>query len=297
MIAVVIVILAVMLLVIRLLPDPSPRLTEADFRAQRERELPEAFPNDWLMHWEEVADDEWHLKWELHERLREFSFDVKIKKEHKELEIWTSEDYEVGDVLTFSANSGTFASRHTFFASPPNPINSVIIYGDLFPDDVILTTILGIPSSEVGDKPLLVAYTGERGAQVMADYHERKRLEAEQKRKDEEEYQRKIEEEEREEIRRKIKERHRRQELEKIIRQEMIDSGELYGDQPKRPPIPRDVVDAIYRRDGGKCVYCGSTQNLQLDHIIPFSRGGATTIENLQLLCQKCNLEKSNKIG
>lgn len=98
-------------------------------------------------------------------------------------------------------------------------------------------------------------------------------------------------------ITKKIKEKHRKEQLERIVRQELIDSGELYGEQPKRPPIPRELVDAVYRRDGGRCVYCGSTENLQIDHIIPFSKGGATTIENLQLLCQKCNLEKSNKIG
>lgn len=98
-------------------------------------------------------------------------------------------------------------------------------------------------------------------------------------------------------IARRLKERHRKRELEKIVTQELIDSGELFGEQPKRPPIPREVVDAVYRRDGGRCVYCGSTESLQLDHIIPFSKGGATTIENLQLLCQKCNLEKSNHIG
>lgn len=98
-------------------------------------------------------------------------------------------------------------------------------------------------------------------------------------------------------IARRLKERHRKRELEKIVTQELIDSGELFGEQHKRPPIPREVVDAVYRRDGGRCVYCGSTENLQLDHIIPFSKGGATTIENLQLLCQKCNLEKSNHIG
>lgn len=102
---------------------------------------------------------------------------------------------------------------------------------------------------------------------------------------------------EKEEIARKIKERYRKRELEKIVRQELIDSGELFGDKPKRPPIPREVVDAVYRRDGGRCVYCGSTENLQIDHIIPFSKGGATTLENLQLLCGKCNIEKSNKIG
>lgn len=104
-------------------------------------------------------------------------------------------------------------------------------------------------------------------------------------------------EREKAEIARKVKERQRKRELEKIVTQELIDSGELFGEQPKRPPIPREVVDAVYRRDGGRCVYCGSTENLQLDHIIPFSKGGATTLENLQLLCQKCNLGKSNHIG
>lgn len=104
-------------------------------------------------------------------------------------------------------------------------------------------------------------------------------------------------EREKAEIVSKLKERQRRRELEEQVRMELIDSGELFGDQPKRPPIPREVVDAVYRRDGARCVYCGSTENLQLDHIIPFSKGGATSLENLQLLCQKCNLEKSNKIG
>ena len=76
-----------------------------------------------------------------------------------------------------------------------------------------------------------------------------------------------------------------------------MDEGDLFPEANKRPPIPKEVVDVVWRRDGGKCVYCGSTENLQLDHIIPFSKGGATTVENLQLLCQKCNLQKSNKIG
>ena len=113
----------------------------------------------------------------------------------------------------------------------------------------------------------------------------------------EEERRQKALEAEKAEIAAKIKTKHRKQQLEKIVRQELIDSGELFGEQAKRPRIPREVVDAVYSRDGGRCVYCGSTDNLQLDHIIPFSRGGATNVENLQLLCQKCNLEKSNKIG
>ena len=102
---------------------------------------------------------------------------------------------------------------------------------------------------------------------------------------------------EREEMEKKILERHRKRELEKSVRQNLIDRGLLYGEQTKRPHIPQEVVDAVYKRDGGRCVRCGSTENLQLDHIVPFSKGGATSVENLQLLCRKCNLEKSNKIG
>lgn len=98
-------------------------------------------------------------------------------------------------------------------------------------------------------------------------------------------------------IKERILERKRKRDLEQSIMIELTDEGEIFPEANKRPPIPKDVVDAVWRRDGGKCVYCGSTENLQLDHIIPFSKGGATTVENLQLLCQKCNLQKSNKIG
>ena len=61
--------------------------------------------------------------------------------------------------------------------------------------------------------------------------------------------------------------------------------------------IPRDVQDRIWNRDGGRCVECGSKENLEFDHIIPFSKGGANTYRNMQLLCQSCNRSKSNKIG
>ena len=98
-------------------------------------------------------------------------------------------------------------------------------------------------------------------------------------------------------IKEKLLAKKRKQDLEKAALQELMDEGEIFPEANKRPPIPKEVVDVVWRRDGGKCVYCGSTENLQLDHIIPFSKGGATTVENLQLLCQKCNLQKSNKIG
>ena len=64
-----------------------------------------------------------------------------------------------------------------------------------------------------------------------------------------------------------------------------------------RKPIRQKVKDQVWNRDGGQCVQCGSNENLEFDHIIPHSKGGADTYRNLQLLCQPCNGSKSNKIG
>lgn len=110
-------------------------------------------------------------------------------------------------------------------------------------------------------------------------------------------YERNKEQIEKDKVKARLLEKKKKREIEKLALQELIDEGELFPEANKRPPIPKDVVDAVWNRDGGKCVYCGSNENLHLDHIIPFSKGGDTSIENLQLLCQKCNLEKSNKIG
>jgi len=51
----------------------------------------------------------------------------------------------------------------------------------------------------------------------------------------------------------------------------------------------------IYKRDNHTCVYCGSTRQLTLDHVIPKSKGGKNDWNNLVTSCQKCNLKKSNK--
>ena len=110
-------------------------------------------------------------------------------------------------------------------------------------------------------------------------------------------YERNKEQIEKDKVKAKLLEKKKKREIEKLALKELIDEGEIFPEANKRPPIPKDVVDTVWNRDGGKCVYCGSNENLHLDHIIPFSKGGDTSVENLQLLCQKCNLEKSNKIG
>ena len=54
--------------------------------------------------------------------------------------------------------------------------------------------------------------------------------------------------------------------------------------------------ERIFARDGRTCTKCGSTENLQLDHIIPVIKGGMDNDENLQVLCRACNSSKSAKI-
>ena len=61
--------------------------------------------------------------------------------------------------------------------------------------------------------------------------------------------------------------------------------------------IPTAVKLEVWKRDKGRCVICGSTENLHFDHIIPYSKGGSSLVaENIQLLCAKHNLEKRDKI-
>lgn len=64
----------------------------------------------------------------------------------------------------------------------------------------------------------------------------------------------------------------------------------------KREPIPENVRIFVWQRDGGKCVHCGARENLEFDHIIPFSKGGGATERNVQLLCRTCNASKGAQI-
>ncbi len=52
--------------------------------------------------------------------------------------------------------------------------------------------------------------------------------------------------------------------------------------------------DSIKARDGHKCVYCGSSENLTVDHIRPKSKGGSDTADNLVTACRPCNQAKGS---
>ncbi|HAC15306.1 MAG TPA: HNH endonuclease [Bacteroidetes bacterium] len=51
----------------------------------------------------------------------------------------------------------------------------------------------------------------------------------------------------------------------------------------------------IMKRDGNRCQYCGSSSDLTIDHVIPKSRNGKDTWDNLVTACNSCNHKKGNK--
>lgn len=63
-------------------------------------------------------------------------------------------------------------------------------------------------------------------------------------------------------------------------------------------PVPDSLRFQVLKTSGGRCALCGCSQNdrpLDVDHIIPRSKGGSNDISNLQALCTKCNRSKGNK--
>ena len=59
--------------------------------------------------------------------------------------------------------------------------------------------------------------------------------------------------------------------------------------------IPDSLRRAVFARDRHQCRGCNSQSYLEMDHIIPRSKGGATSFENLQVLCRGCNSRKGNR--
>ena len=69
-----------------------------------------------------------------------------------------------------------------------------------------------------------------------------------------------------------------------------------------RSSIPRQLRHVVFARDGGRCQYCqlsqfGDGAVFHIDHILPRSKGGTTSIDNLALQCPNCSLHKADKIS
>lgn len=61
----------------------------------------------------------------------------------------------------------------------------------------------------------------------------------------------------------------------------------------KRRQIPKKNRELIINRDGRKCFYCGSTERLTVDHIIPLKHGGSNLASNMITSCHSCNSTKN----
>lgn len=72
-----------------------------------------------------------------------------------------------------------------------------------------------------------------------------------------------------------------------------------HGGEPSPSKKERKVVyvsawkrKTVFERDFYRCVKCETHKNLTIDHIVPVSRGGENTVENMQTLCHSCNSSK-----
>lgn len=63
----------------------------------------------------------------------------------------------------------------------------------------------------------------------------------------------------------------------------------------RKKKISGNLSKRVFERDAYRCVTCGSHIDLCCDHIIPESKGGPTTFENLQAMCRPCNSRKGNR--
>lgn len=88
-------------------------------------------------------------------------------------------------------------------------------------------------------------------------------------------------------VTRGMREQQRIERAQAVVAMGSLPRGQVRG------AIPDDLKQYVWQRDGGRCRNCGNHHELQYDHVIPLSMGGATTAENLQILCGPCNRRKS----
>jgi ATP adenylyltransferase len=90
-----------------------------------------------------------------------------------------------------------------------------------------------------------------------------------------------------------------RLECDSLIQKFVVERGMRIWDHRmiEDDPVPDSIRYQVLKRDR-HCKACGATAEdgpLHVDHIVPRSKGGANTIDNLQILCFKCNGGKNNK--
>lgn len=83
-------------------------------------------------------------------------------------------------------------------------------------------------------------------------------------------------------------------------RKRFLDYQESQRNEPRKKACSYtarpDVKDWVFNKYGKRCLCCGATDNISIDHIKPISKGGTNDLNNLQPLCKSCNSSKSTRI-
>ena len=82
----------------------------------------------------------------------------------------------------------------------------------------------------------------------------------------------------------------------KLSEAKTVAAARRLPDGSLRESIPESVRHSVWERDGGACRACGGKNDLQYDHVIPVSMGGANSVENMQILCGSCNRRKGASV-
>lgn len=82
-----------------------------------------------------------------------------------------------------------------------------------------------------------------------------------------------------------------------VAEEEVQEQSHVVAIKERKRIIPSEVKKEVWKRDGGKCVICGATDELHFDHDLPFSKGGTSiTADNVRILCARHNIQKADKI-
>ena len=86
--------------------------------------------------------------------------------------------------------------------------------------------------------------------------------------------------------------------LAEILQEELLPAGAGTTVERKasKQRISRNWAKRVFERDAYRCVECTSHIDLTCDHIVPESKGGETTFENLQTMCRPCNSKKGVRV-
>jgi len=80
-----------------------------------------------------------------------------------------------------------------------------------------------------------------------------------------------------------------------LVEAEMRESYAYRREEANLHIANRSVRKRIFKRDGNRCLHCGSDVDLSIDHVVAVVNGGGNEDDNLQTLCKKCNSSKGGK--